>query len=197
MTKEQNDFEEVTIQVLFERIKKEIALESVGLKEIDFLTKCYSKWYGVFMSIYRFLIRVHKKFSSHNIYMKSFGAMVLYLRAKNSAFQVVRFSDFLLLKDEAFIATLYKVVLKREVDLQSFSSMMAALQSSADSRVDIGYDLNLSAEASLTKVYIRGVYGKKVRLDFKRDFHRWFNKPATFLIRLKNRLLRIVRGNKI
>lgn len=195
MTKEQIASDDISMEVSFENIKNEIIYKSRELKEIDSVQVIYSKCYRVMKSVFDYFIRIHRSLSKNQFYRKSLGALVLFLRSKRSDFQTVRFSTYLTIQDEVFIEGLYKDVLKREVDPQSFVSMMSALQSSVDARIDIGYDLNHSHEATLSKMYIQGVYMKKVVLDLRRDVQRKFSKPASFLLKVKNRLLRTARRN--
>jgi hypothetical protein len=179
-----------------ERIRNEITQRANQLKLTDPSSVLYSKWYRLNMRIVSFFIRLHNRLSKNEVYMKSIGAWVLYFRSKRSDYRTVRFFSYLPMQNEKFIESLYNDVLNREVDLLSFESMMAALKSSPDSKIDIGYDLNLSAEASLSKTYIQGVYIKKVMLDAKRCFVRWFHKPVTLFFRIKNRLYRMFRRDQ-
>ncbi len=193
MTKKQVEFGASSVAISIEMIKDDIALRSAKLKEKNLVTVIYVKWYRRMKSIFMFFVRIHRNFSKNDFYMKTVGALVLSLRGKRKDFKTVLFTNYLSLQDEEFIVDLYKDVLKREVDLQSFTSMMAALKSSVESRIDIGYDLNLSNEVTLTKMYIEGVYHRKVVLDIKRNLMHWFSGPVSLLTRIKNRLLKFVR----
>lgn len=189
----QEKTEEIETNKQVDKIKSEISQRANQLKLTDPFSDLYRSFYRKSMRIVSFFIRIHYTLSKHEIYMKSIGAFVLYQKSRSSDYRCVKFSTYLPMQNDQFIVSLYKDVLKREVDLLSFENMMQALHMSVDSKIDIGYDLNLSLEASLVKGYIRGVYIKKMLLDMKRSFIRWSVKPVTLVLRIRNRLHRLLR----
>jgi hypothetical protein len=191
---EKTDVSGNNIQV--DKIMSEIALRANQLKLTDPFSDLYSNMYRMNMRNISFFIRFHQQFLRYEVYMKTVGAFVLYQKSRTSDYRCVHLSRYLPMPNDQFIESLFKDVLNREVDHLTYENMMRALESSPDSKIDIGYDLNLSVEASLVKGYIRGVYVKKLLLDTNRSFIRWSRKPVTLVLRIKNRLRKMIRRDQ-
>lgn len=186
----------IGINIHVDKIKSEITLRANQLKLTDPFSDIYSNMYRMNKRIISFFIRLHQKLSRNGVYVRTVGAFVLYQKSRSSDFRCVQFSSYLPMSNDQFIESLFKDVLNREVDHLTYENMMKALESSPDSKIDIGYDLNLSVEASLVKGYIRGVFVKKLLLDTKRSFKRLSTKPVSLIFRIKNRLHKMIRRDQ-
>lgn len=186
----------IGINIHVDKIKSEITLRANQLKLTDPFSDIYSNMYRMNKRIISFFIRLHQKLSRNGVYVRTVGAFVLYQKSRSSNYRCVQFSSYLPMSNDQFIESIFKDVLNREVDHLTYENMMKALESSPDSKIDIGYDLNLSVEASLVKGYIRGVFVKKLLLDTKRSFKRLSSKPVSLIFRIKNRLHKMIRRDQ-
>lgn len=186
----------IGINIHVDKIKSEITLRANQLKLTDPFSDIYSNMYRMNKRIISFFIRLHQKLSRNGVYVRTVGAFVLYQKSRSSNYRCVQFSSYLPMSNDQFIESIFKDVLNREVDHLTYENMMKALESSPDSKIDIGYDLNLSVEASLVKGYIQGVFVKKLLLDTKRSFKRLSSKPVSLIFRIKNRLHKMIRRDQ-